>query len=39
MKAIRQHRGAAIVALIAVVVAILYRTGAMPDFPDVEKLI
>ena len=39
MKLVRQHRGLAVVAVVALVVAVLYSTGAMPDFPDVEKLI
>ena len=39
MTFVRQHRGLAILAAVAAVVAILYATGAMPDFPDVEKLI
>jgi membrane protein DedA with SNARE-associated domain len=36
---LRQHRGAVILAVVVAVVAALYKTGAMPDFPDVEKLI
>jgi membrane protein DedA with SNARE-associated domain/membrane-associated phospholipid phosphatase len=36
---LRQHRGLAVLAAVAAVVAILYATGAMPDFPDVEQLI
>jgi undecaprenyl-diphosphatase len=36
---VRRHRGLAVLAAVAAVVAILYATGAMPDFPDVEKLI
>lgn len=39
MNVVRQHRGIAVVAVVAAVVALLYATGAMPDFPDVEKLI
>jgi membrane protein DedA with SNARE-associated domain len=39
MTFVRQHRGLAILAAVAAVVATLYATGAMPDFPDVEKLI
>jgi membrane protein DedA with SNARE-associated domain/membrane-associated phospholipid phosphatase len=36
---LRQHRGAAVLAVAVAIVAILYSTGAMPDFPDVEKLV
>jgi len=36
---LRQHRGLAVLAAVAAVVAILYAAGAMPDFPDVEQLI
>jgi undecaprenyl-diphosphatase len=36
---LRRHRGAVILAFVVAAVAILYRTGAMPDFPDVEQLI
>jgi membrane protein DedA with SNARE-associated domain len=36
---LRQHRGLAVLAVVVAVVAILYAAGAMPDFPDVEKLI
>ena len=39
MTFVRQHRGLAILAAVAAIVAVLYATGAMPDFPDVEKLI
>jgi membrane protein DedA with SNARE-associated domain/membrane-associated phospholipid phosphatase len=39
VKLVRQHRGLAALAVVALVVAILYSTGAMPDFPDVEQLI
>jgi len=39
MKLVREHRGMAVLAAIAAVVAVLYATGAMPDFPDVESLI
>jgi membrane protein DedA with SNARE-associated domain/membrane-associated phospholipid phosphatase len=39
MTFVRQHRGLAVLAAVAAVVALLYATGAMPDFPDVEKLI
>ena len=36
----RAHRvAAAFVAALAIAVAVLYATDAMPDFPDVEKLI
>jgi undecaprenyl-diphosphatase len=36
---VRRHRGLAVLLTVVAVVAILYATGAMPDFPDVEKLI
>jgi membrane protein DedA with SNARE-associated domain len=36
---LREHKGLAILAAVVAVVAALYATGAMPDFPDVEKLI
>jgi membrane protein DedA with SNARE-associated domain len=36
---VREHRGLAVLAALVAVVALLYATGAMPDFPDVEKLI
>ena len=39
MKHLREHRGLVVLAAIAAVVALLYTTGAMPDFPDVEQLI
>lgn len=39
MSVLRQHRGLAVLAVVALVVAALYATGAMPDFPDVEKLV
>lgn len=39
MTLLRQHRGLVALAAVLVIVAILYATGAMPDFPDVEKLI
>ncbi|HYI80299.1 MAG TPA: bifunctional DedA family/phosphatase PAP2 family protein [Thermoleophilaceae bacterium] len=39
MSVVRQHRGLAVLVAVAAVVAVLYATGAMPDFPDVEKLI
>jgi membrane protein DedA with SNARE-associated domain len=39
MRLVREHRGTAVVAAIAAIVALLYATGAMPDFPDVESLI
>lgn len=40
MSLLREHRVAAVLlAVAAVVVAVLYVTGAMPDFPHVEKLI
>jgi membrane protein DedA with SNARE-associated domain/membrane-associated phospholipid phosphatase len=39
LRQIREHRGLAALAVIAVAVAVLYATGAMPDFPDVESLI
>jgi undecaprenyl-diphosphatase len=35
----REHRGLAVLAALGAVVVLLYATGAMPDFPDVEKLI
>ena len=39
MKLVRGHPGIAVAAVVALVVAVLYATGAMPDFPDVKKLI
>jgi membrane protein DedA with SNARE-associated domain/membrane-associated phospholipid phosphatase len=39
MRLVREHRGLVALAIAGLVVAILYATGAMPDFPDVEKLI
>jgi undecaprenyl-diphosphatase len=39
MSVVRRHRGLAVLALVVAAVALLYATGAMPDFPDVEKLI
>ena len=39
MSVLRRHRGPALLAAVVAVVAILYAAGAMPDFPDVEKLI
>ncbi|MEX1141228.1 MAG: VTT domain-containing protein [Thermoleophilaceae bacterium] len=39
MTLLREHRGIATLVAVAAVVAALYATGAMPDFPDVEKLI
>jgi membrane protein DedA with SNARE-associated domain/membrane-associated phospholipid phosphatase len=39
MTFIRRHRGLAVLAGVAAVLVVLYATGAMPDFPDVEQLI
>jgi membrane protein DedA with SNARE-associated domain len=39
VRAVREHRGLAVAAVVAAAVALLYATGAMPDFPDVEQLI
>ncbi len=39
MTFVRRHRGLAFLAAVAAVAVLLYATGAMPDFPDVEKLI
>jgi membrane protein DedA with SNARE-associated domain/membrane-associated phospholipid phosphatase len=39
MRLVRSHPGVAALAAAAAVVALLYATGAMPDFPDVERLI
>jgi undecaprenyl-diphosphatase len=39
MTVLRQHRGLAVLAAVVAVATVLYATGAMPDFPDVEKLI
>ncbi len=39
MRLVRQHRGLTVLALIVAAVAVLYAVGAMPDFPDVERLI
>ncbi len=39
MKVVRAHPGIAVAALVAIVLAVLYATGAMPDFPDVKKLV
>jgi membrane protein DedA with SNARE-associated domain/membrane-associated phospholipid phosphatase len=39
MTFVRRHRGLVFLAAVAAVAIVLYATGAMPDFPDVEKLI
>jgi membrane protein DedA with SNARE-associated domain len=39
VKLVRSHPGLAAIAAIAGVIVLLTATGAMPDFPDVEKLI
>ena len=39
MRLVRGHPGLAIVAVLVAAIALLSATGAMPDFPDVEKLI
>jgi membrane protein DedA with SNARE-associated domain/membrane-associated phospholipid phosphatase len=36
---VRRHPAIAIAAAVALVVTALYATGAMPDFPDVKKLV
>lgn len=39
MSAVRRHSGLAILAALAALAVVLYTTGAMPDFPDVERLV
>jgi membrane protein DedA with SNARE-associated domain/membrane-associated phospholipid phosphatase len=39
VKLVRGHPGIAVAATVALVVVVLYATGAMPDFPDVKKLV
>jgi membrane protein DedA with SNARE-associated domain/membrane-associated phospholipid phosphatase len=39
MRLIRRHPALTVAALIGIGLVVLYATGAMPDFPDVKKLV